>query len=518
MSKTEFDSLSAAELAAFEARAQLRTPEDIISDLDCLLYLKSELEEGQCKIGPTFVGWPMVPKGDQQVDHHLRKVVTTAQNRISAVIEEIPLEAQTTIHRLASIGDGIKAYFLTSLCYSRIHYSKRDISRDYGEVGMDNILSDKSSGLIFRWFKSLGVVAKYQNFAGVNKLPKIGQNDITNLYQTLRRVTSICSTDSTHDIHTYKGDGFVKLNIFWTISPLIFRALSLVQESNSTPIRWVLNAIEECGCTFMLHSKSIDGNTPLHLAVLMDNIEAVECLVRLHERAEISDLFRGVDVTEKQFPPCNVAKLPFTSFMLAIFYGRQLSIKFFLRAKKRWQLPSTASLSFLFGKTFAAYPEIKNLALQPIHIAAIMEQYDIFKPIFIRQKDQPNSIYAAVAVTLFNNNIRPIGLLAQLELSKTQLRNLRDLVEIYGNSKVKKAYIFAFDVTEWSARAMLESFSGAPSEEVDCLEATQSIPSQTKKQNSQSQGELSSASMVSKASSAKSYLSIGGFTFVLPST
>ncbi|KAF3254272.1 hypothetical protein TWF217_007233 [Orbilia oligospora] len=126
-SKQEFDNLSVNELAAYQTKSQIRSPKDLIADIDCLFYLRAGVLE-----------WRPFSSGSGTSNdgcHNWEGLRERLLDLIDSVIEEVKFEASGVVRQHLARGRVTDAYFLADLFDKRDSYAEKAIISDYHDSG-----------------------------------------------------------------------------------------------------------------------------------------------------------------------------------------------------------------------------------------------------------------------------------------------------------------------------------------------------------------------------------------------
>ncbi|KAK6356156.1 hypothetical protein TWF718_000528 [Orbilia javanica] len=238
MSKKEVMEISETKRAKLLEMETFRTADDIIRELDCLLYLQ---EEAGRYLNELFSGDRIpTPAG------YNFSMMSAVCDRIEEVLKKVRRESWKVLRRLLLKGDKATAYILGALSCGTISYCPNIIRREYtdnqylghgeGPQGPSQALLDESVGLHFRRLKGLEILSKPNSSSnGPNERTSFAAADISHLYKTLAVVVGMCNEGFEYDpsfgmdkavYERIYGNGYA----FQTLSPLFLMAFALNNE------------------------------------------------------------------------------------------------------------------------------------------------------------------------------------------------------------------------------------------------------------------------------------------------
>ncbi|KAF3104237.1 hypothetical protein TWF706_004704 [Orbilia oligospora] len=277
MSKKQLTSISEAERAQLLVKEKLRSPVEIISELDCLLYLREEAQRFEAQFSKRYSergvrGTPNEPGG-----HYF---VQRASRQIGEALGKVLHEAQRTFPRLILNGDTPNAYILGALTWGKISYHPSCIRTEYQcqckcpapncTQGPMQASLDAAAGLNFRRFKGLELMS--QKWKGPGEYPsKITSADISELYKILVAVSQVCGGCAEHTPRYRSLNNnsahvtiFANNDILRKLCPLFLTVFLLNKERiNETDITDWPQTIVEAGSS---NIDDFDGEATVHMA------------------------------------------------------------------------------------------------------------------------------------------------------------------------------------------------------------------------------------------------------------
>ncbi|RVD84072.1 uncharacterized protein DFL_005841 [Arthrobotrys flagrans] len=249
MSKKQLMTISETRRAELLEKEKLRSVDELISEIDCLLYLREEARQLEYTIrNDSEFGALRLGFGSSDIRQSFynfgktRSLIESVSNQVEKVLERARHEAWKTVSRLTCKGDKAKAYILGTISSDKISYLPKVIEDEY--MGMDSsaarggepaqAILDAAAGLHFRRLKGLEII--FEKWGNANESPShITLANISHLYKTLAAVAQMCSEDfeyhpkfgiSESTDKTLHSDGYP----FLRLSPLFFTALFLNEE------------------------------------------------------------------------------------------------------------------------------------------------------------------------------------------------------------------------------------------------------------------------------------------------
>ncbi|KAF3298232.1 hypothetical protein TWF132_000065 [Orbilia oligospora] len=288
-SKQEFDNLSVNELAAYQTKSQIRSPKDLIADIDCLFYLRAGILE-----------WRPFSSGSGTSNdgcHNWEGLRKRLLDLINSVIEEVKFEASGVVRQHLAKGRVTDAYFLADLFDKRDSYAEKAIISDYhdsgfyglggytawrcGQGNVNKALLDRSAGLLFRWFRgttlnSFARDEKYYPYQVAVYSP-ITEEEATRLYATLKTVSQRCQDrkgsqyicDSLHICGQYRCSLSLD-DIFVRIDPPLLRYLGVCNDLKKSTLgggwtKGLSNLIAGANAVGMLDSMTLRQESLIQL-------------------------------------------------------------------------------------------------------------------------------------------------------------------------------------------------------------------------------------------------------------
>ncbi|KAF3317897.1 hypothetical protein TWF173_009718 [Orbilia oligospora] len=313
ISKQEFDNLSVNELAAYQTKSQVRSPKDLIADIDCLFYLRAGIVEWGSS---RHLGSGDFNSGCHNWDGLRERLLYL----IDSVIEEVKFEASGVVRQHLAKGRVTDAYFLADLFDKRDSYAEKPIISDYHDSGfyglgkymawrfeqgnINKALLDRSAGLLFRWFRgtTLNSFARNEKYYPyqVAVYSPITEEEATRLYATLKTVSQRCQDrkgpqyicDSLHICGKYMCSLSLD-DIFVRIDPPLLRYLGVCNDLKKSTLgggwtKGLSNLIAGANAVGMLDSMTLRQESLIQLILqdqgnedMLDSVEkAVVCGLR----------------------------------------------------------------------------------------------------------------------------------------------------------------------------------------------------------------------------------------------
>ncbi|KAK6363407.1 hypothetical protein TWF730_000838 [Orbilia blumenaviensis] len=234
--------ISRADRDALLKKEHLRPADEIISEIDCLLYLRGEAQY-LLNISPTRLRKCYV-KTIWAADDIKNTILV-----IDEVLQGLRREARKIVDLLICKSDA-KAYILGLISSGAVSYIHSDIQLEYSRGYGDDVAEvylpaqatlDAIAGFYFRRFKGLELLNQITGDDGRNlRSSQLTIEDIAYLYKKLGNVAKICDETPKHErlyanrLQFMAGGGLVdhmgprkNASIFQKLSPLFFTAMFL---------------------------------------------------------------------------------------------------------------------------------------------------------------------------------------------------------------------------------------------------------------------------------------------------
>ncbi|KAK6531820.1 hypothetical protein TWF694_002987 [Orbilia ellipsospora] len=491
MSKQEFDTLSSAARAVLQKRIQVRKSDELITELDCLYYLKAGLEEK----------YSLSEKHPES--NSFRGFLTALSTRLSDVILETQEEAKLAVRQLLVKGKGIEAFLLFELSNNKLLYTNDHLRERYSNCIDEGVASlEKSSGLLFRWFKGITASASFWKDSRHMKVgpPKIGREDIERLYKILSTVASKCQAGletplKCHDQDCPSGLRYCSISqsVFEKIDPPFSRFMAItpgeIQDEmiyrdfiesrrhskiypdedfrHETPLHAAISYdnFESVGTLVnlidrgimnpnILNHKNLAGQTPLHLAISLNRPSIVGILVDIHERLNVSDETLETNLPLKGLLDSRLhgftgtqAKHSLTSFMQAIIGGDISIVRVFCTSndRRRWISPtSSTKISRIIEHPCFQSSRFADVKFGPIHLAGLVSRYGLVEHVLCCETDptqQISNIWSVVGMAVLTQNPRWVERLETTRLTDFERAEIGDFLRSHGNEGLIEAFI-----------------------------------------------------------------------------
>ncbi|KAK6531110.1 hypothetical protein TWF281_007935 [Arthrobotrys megalospora] len=335
--------------------------------------------------------------------------------------------------------------------------------------------------------------------------PQITAPDISYLYKTLGRVAKMCDEDFEYGPRL-NGGSAVDSYTFQQLSPLFFTGLCIKQDrmtdfsdwsQTSTIPRLDLADLFEYGGETTLHAaaaayfgdktaagtedeffqavthikrhhvdfishaaSNLSNDILLHMAILLRHSPTFKYIFDLYHKFRVSKSPLEVTGYRLNLPgpqgPEILTKLPLTAFMVAITCPDKTFINRFLHPKilPLWIGPSTtARLSSALEMPFAQDENVKDIMVQPIHLAGLTKQNDLFRTLFKYHRKDYYAIWPVAIAAVHNDDSSLFPLLTELFDGSSLVQypgsyRLLTFVKRYGSQRLVNDLLEFFDSRE----------------------------------------------------------------------